>query len=137
MSLTRRRLLSQSASFSALAMVGKAVTARAAGQPAAVPPPQRGANDKIRVAVAGINGQGNSHIGGYAGMKDVEIVYLVDRDSRLFENRAKSVEEKAGYRPKCVQDIREVLEDESVDVISIATPNHWHSLMTIWACQAG
>ncbi|MDM8006325.1 MAG: Gfo/Idh/MocA family oxidoreductase [Phycisphaerae bacterium] len=137
MSLTRRRLLSQSASFSALAMVGKAVTARAAEQPAAVPPPQRGANDKIRVAVAGINGQGNSHIGGYAGMKDVEIVYLVDPDSRLFENRAKSVEEKAGYRPKCVQDIREVLEDKSVDVISIATPNHWHSLMTIWACQAG
>lgn len=137
MSLTRRRLLSQSASFSALAMVGKAVTARAAEQPAAVPPPKRGANDRIRVAVAGINGQGHSHMGGYAGMKDVEIVYLVDPDSRLFEGRAKEVEDKAGYRPKCVQDIRKVLEDKSVDVVSIATPNHWHSLMTIWACQAG
>jgi predicted dehydrogenase len=118
-------------------MVGKAVTARAAEQPAAMPPPQRGANDKIRVAVAGINGQGHSHMRGYADMKDVEIVYLVDPDSRLFEGRAKEVEDKAGYRPKCMQDIREVLEDKSVDVISIATPNHWHSLMTIWACQAG
>ncbi|NLE61193.1 MAG: gfo/Idh/MocA family oxidoreductase, partial [Planctomycetes bacterium] len=57
MSLSRRRFLSQSASLSALAMVGKAVTAKAAEQPSAVPPPKRGANEKIRVAVAGINGQ--------------------------------------------------------------------------------
>ncbi|HPD31277.1 MAG TPA: Gfo/Idh/MocA family oxidoreductase [Phycisphaerae bacterium] len=137
MSLSRRRFLSQSASLSAFAVVGKAVAAKAAEQPAAMPPPKRGANERIRVAVAGINGQGTSHMGGYAGMKDVEIVYLVDPDSRLFESRAKSVEDKAGYRPKCVQDIRKVLEDKSVDVVSIATPNHWHSLMTIWACQAG
>ncbi len=142
-SLSRRRLLKQTASFSALAMVGKAVTARAADEPVPVPPPKRGANEKIRVAVAGIHGQGSSHIKGYAAMKDVEIVYLVDPDSSLFEGRCQDIEKVRkdakleSYRPKCVQDIRSILDDKNLDVVSIATPNHWHSLMTIWACQAG
>lgn len=96
-----------------------------------------GSNDTIRVAVAGIHGRGTSHISEYAHMKDVEIVYLVDPDTRLFGSRAKQVEDAGKKKPKTVQDVRKVLEDKNVDVVSIATPNHWHSLMTIWACQAG
>lgn len=99
-----------------------------------------GANDRIRVGVAGIRGQGGSHIVNYAQMKDqnVELLCLIDPDSRLFEPRAKVCEDKGGYRPKyCVQDVRYALDDKDLDGLSIATPNHWHALMTIWACQAG
>lgn len=96
-----------------------------------------GANDRIRVAVAGIHGRGRSHMNAFAGMDGVEVSHLVDPDSNLFDSRSKQVKEKGGNTPKCVQDIREVLDDDSVDVVSIATCNHWHSLMTVWACQAG
>jgi predicted dehydrogenase len=98
-----------------------------------------GANERIRVAVAGIHGQGGAHLGAYSGMKDVEVAYVVDPDSSLFDRKIKECQERSEGRsnPKGEQDIRKVLADKSVDAISIATPNHWHSLMTIWACQAG
>ncbi len=96
-----------------------------------------GANERIRVAVAGINGRGTAHLEMYAPMPNVQIVYLVDPDSRLFASRIKFVEEKAHSTPQAAQDIRRVLEDKDIDVVSVATPNHWHSLITIWACQAG
>jgi predicted dehydrogenase len=96
-----------------------------------------GANDTIRIGVAGINGRGGSHIDAFAGMKGVQVVYLIDPDTRIYERRLKRVEEKGSNRPKTVQDVRKALEDKNLDAISIATPNHWHSLMTIWACQAG
>lgn len=97
-----------------------------------------GANDRVRVAVMGINGRGQSHIGAYMKLKDVDVVTLCDVDSRLLGARAKNTFTRAGKpEPKMVQDVRKVLEDKDVDVLSIATPNHWHSLATIWACQAG
>ena len=74
----------------------------------------------------------------YCDMKDrVEIAYLVDTDSRLFGPRGKSVQDRTGHLPKCVQDLRKALDDKDLDAVSIATPNHWHSLQAIWACQAG
>src|SRR5437762_834380 len=96
-----------------------------------------GANDVIRVGVAGIHGQGNGHIEEYVGLKGVQITYLIDPDTRLFASRSAPIKEKWGQSLVCVQDIRKALEDKELDAISIATPNHWHSLMTIWACQAG
>ena len=96
-----------------------------------------GANDTIRVAVAGINGRGSAHIDGLAGMKGVQIVKLVDPDSSLWDSRSKQVEKKGGNRPECVADIRQALEDKSLDAVTVATCNHWHSLITVWACQAG
>ena len=96
-----------------------------------------GANDRVRIAVAGINGRGKTHLTGFGPMKDVEIAYLVDPDSRLFASRSKIVKEKAGNTPVCVQDVRRTLDDASLDAIAIVTPNHWHTLMAIWACQAG
>src|SRR6516164_7439398 len=96
-----------------------------------------GANDVTRVGVAGIHGQGNAHIDQYLGLKGVQVTYLIDPDSRLFESRSQKIRAKGFGQPKCVQDIRKALEDKELDAISIATPNHWHSLMTIWACQAG
>lgn len=96
-----------------------------------------GANDRIRIAIAGINGRGQSHIQGFARMKDVEIAYLIDPDSRLFASRSKMVKDLAGNSPACVQDFRRALDDKNLDAISIVTPNHWHSPMAILACQAG
>ncbi|MES2790165.1 MAG: Gfo/Idh/MocA family oxidoreductase [Planctomycetota bacterium] len=96
-----------------------------------------GANESIRIACAGLNGRGAAHVGAYAGMKGVEITYLVDPDQRTFAARAKTIKEKSGVTPKEIADIREALDDKNVDAVSIATPNHWHALMTIWSCQAG
>lgn len=96
-----------------------------------------GANDTIRVACAGLHGRGASHVGAYAGMQGVEITYLIDPDTRVFGGRLKQIEAKTGSKPKTVQDVRVALEDKNLDAVSIATPNHWHALMTIWACQAG
>jgi len=98
-----------------------------------------GANERIRVAVAGIHGRGSSHIDAFSKRPDTEVVYLVDPDSRLFEGRINQARERSKGRsnPKGVQDIRRVVDDKNVDVISVATPNHWHALITIWACQGG
>jgi predicted dehydrogenase len=98
-----------------------------------------GANDTIRVGVTGIHGRGGSHISAFTdkALENVQLTYLIDVDSSLFDSRAKGVEGRIGSRPTCVQDVRVALDDKALDAISIATPNHWHSLITIWACQAG
>jgi predicted dehydrogenase len=128
--LTRRRFLKQAAASAAFPLVTIAGT-KASGR-------VLGANDVIRVGVAGIHGQGNAHIDQYLGFKKgVQVTYLIDPDRSLFESRSKKVRDKGGNEPTCVQDIRRALEDKNLDVVSVATPNHWHSLITIWACQAG
>jgi predicted dehydrogenase len=95
-----------------------------------------GANDTIRIAIAGINGRGTAHLQAYAGMKNVQIAYLVDPDSRLFASRSDEIVKRGGSAPTCVQDLRKALEDKDLDAVSIASPNHWHSLLAIWSCQA-
>ncbi len=96
-----------------------------------------GANDRIRVAVAGINGRGQSHIQALGSQKNVEIAYLVDPDSRLHGPRGEGVKKRFGNTPRCVADLRKILYDKNLDAVSIAAPNHWHSLLAIWACEAG
>jgi predicted dehydrogenase len=96
-----------------------------------------GANDRIRVAVLGVNGRGRNHYNGFMGIKNVDVTTFVDPDLTVGNARAQDFESKYGKRPKVVQDMRRVFEDKDVDVVSIATPNHWHALATIWACQAG
>lgn len=97
----------------------------------------RGANDAIRVAIAGLNGRGGEHLKQFATMPGVEITYLVDPDQKVLDRQAKQVESLTGRKPQTLQDVRKALDDKSVDVVSVATPNHWHSLITIWGCQAG
>lgn len=96
-----------------------------------------GANDTVRLGVSGIHGRGSSHINEFAAMEGVDVTYLIDPDSTLFEGRSAQVKQKGGNTPKCVQDIREALEDKDLDAVSVATCNHWHSLTTFWACKAG
>ena len=96
-----------------------------------------GPNDQIRMAVIGFRGRGQSHIGAFTKDKRTTVATLCDIDSRLFDKAAAGVEKKTGKKPECVQDLRRVFDDKDIDAVSIATPNHWHSLATVWACQAG
>jgi predicted dehydrogenase len=96
----------------------------------------RGANDDIRVAVVGINGRGGSHIGAFRDMQGVRVAALCDVDKKVLASRAKSFTDK-NQKVDTYVDIRELLNNKDIDAISIATTNHWHSLATIWACQAG
>lgn len=98
-----------------------------------------GANDRLRIAIAGCHGRGKSHMAGWLEQKNVEIAYLIDPDQKVLDESLKGLEKRiAGkYTCKGVTDVRKALEDPTLDAISIATPNHWHSLMTIWAAQAG
>ena len=105
--------------------------------PTFIPSSVFGANDKVRVAVLGINGRGKNHIAGFQPLKDVEVACLCDPDDVILQERAKDFEEKYGRKVKTENDLRKVFDDKSIDAVSIAMPNHWHSLATIWACQAG
>ena len=95
-----------------------------------------GSNSDIRVAVVGFGGRGQSHIDGFGKMAGVRITSLCDVDSTVM---AKGVAQFTKRNQEVAQftDIRKLLESKNVDAISIATPNHWHSLAGIWAIQAG
>src|SRR3989440_12182199 len=86
-----------------------------------------GANNKIVVAVMGTNGRGMDHIQGYLAQPNVEIAYICDVDSRAIDKGVAAVVKTQERRPQGVKDFRAALEDKSVDVLSIAAPNHWHA----------
>ena len=94
-------------------------------------------NDTIRVACVGVRGQGNSHIKAYSAMNNVEIAAVCDVDESVLNQRIDQIEKSGKKRPAAFTDFRKLLEDKSINAVSVATPNHWHSLMGIWACQAG
>ena len=96
-----------------------------------------GSNDTIQMAVIGIRGRGGSHINNFAKMNNVRLKYLVDVDENQFKRRLDEVEKLAGYRPQTEWDMRRVFDDKEIDAVSVATPNHWHALSTVWAAQAG
>jgi len=96
-----------------------------------------GANDRINMAVVGIRSRGVSHMKGFAKLNNVHIKTIVDIDTDLLKKRLYDLDKIQDEPPKIEQDIRRVLDDKNIDAISIATPDHWHALATIWACQAG
>jgi len=126
---TRREFLKTSATGAAGLAVGSRLGAFASSRRA-------GANDRVRVAICGLHGRGQDHIQGYSALNNVEIAALCDIDESVLRERLAELS-KAGSQPKTYVDVRKLLEDKSIDAISIATPNHWHSLMAIWGCQAG
>lgn len=97
----------------------------------------RAANDKIRVAVLGINGRGKDHIKGFMAQPDAEVVMLCDPDKSLLDKRSTEFQAMYGKKVAVESDLRKVFDNKSIDVVSVATPNHWHALAAIWACQAG
>ncbi len=94
-------------------------------------------NDTIRIAVIGARGRGKDHIRHFAKVPGVSIEAVCDVDERLWDGASKVAEEATGRKPRMEADIRRLLEDKNIDAVSIATPNHWHALAAIWACQAG
>ncbi len=94
-------------------------------------------NESIRAAVLGVNGRGKTHIEGFMGTKGVKVAVLCDPDRKVLDQRAGEFEKSYGYRPETETDLRKVFDRKDVDVVSVATPNHWHALATIWACKAG
>src|SRR5579875_2888293 len=96
-----------------------------------------GANDRVRVAVVGVRGRGWDHVKGYQPIPGVEVAYFCDVDENVLRKRCADAEQMGMARPQTYVDVRKLLEDKNVDAVSIATPNHWHSLIGIWAAQAG
>ena len=96
-----------------------------------------GANDKIVMGVMGLGGRGTYLAEKFAERPDVEIAYLCDPNTRRFARAREAVEEAQDRSPKMVQDFRRVLDDKNVDVLINATPDHWHAMASILACQAG
>ena len=96
-----------------------------------------GANDKINAAVIGTNGRGLAHIACLTSLPGVEITYICDVDDRAIAKGLKETAKKQSAVPQGIKDFRKVLEDKSVDVVTIATPDHWHTPMAILAMAAG
>jgi predicted dehydrogenase len=94
-------------------------------------------NDTIRVATIGLRGRGKDHIKEITAQPNVELVALCDVDQSILDERSAALEAQTQKKPQTYTDYRKLLEDKSIDAVSIATPNHWHTLMTIQACQAG
>lgn len=95
-----------------------------------------GANGDIRIAVVGFNGQGKSHIEAFRKIPGVRVVALCDVDKSVLEGEAKKFRDR-NEPIETYTDVRKLLENKNIDAISTATPNHWHALISIWACQAG
>jgi len=125
--MTRRAFLEQSGRAALGAAAGLTVLRAWSHSP----------NDTIGVAVIGLNGQGKAHIRQFSEIEGVRLVALCDVDERVLQQAGAIVEQRTGTRPKLYTDLRQLLEDKAVDAVSTATPNHWHALLTIWACQAG
>ena len=95
------------------------------------------ANDTLTVAVLGVNGQGRNHVKYFAQQPGVEVACICDVDERVLPRAVSVAEEHQNKKPAMVKDFRQLLDDPSIDIISIATPNHLHAPITIMACAAG
>ncbi len=130
----RRQFLEESM----LAAAAAVTASRPHGLLADVEPVTRDTVDKLGVAVLGVRGRGKSHIGFFAGRSDTEVLYVCDPDCEVGQRRADQTARRQGHRrPQWTADFRRALDDPRVDIVSIATPNHWHALAAIQAMMAG
>ena len=99
---------------------------------------QKSPGDTMNVAVIGFGGRGGSHIGGYRKLdkEGVQVGALCDVDANVLAKGIAGFKD-AKLKPTGYSDMRKLFEDKSIDAVSIATPNHWHALASIWAIQAG
>jgi len=137
MSVDRRQFLVDTAALAASISALQATRAKAADEPSSKSDKKPGANDVVKVAVIGVRGRGMEHVRAYNDLDEARITTICDVDRNVIGRAMKSVSSANGSEPKYVQDLRRVLDDKDIDAVSIATPNHWHSLAAIWALQAG
>ena len=96
-----------------------------------------GANDRLNIAVVGLNGRGQAHIGAVQSVDNTSIIALCDVDSRAVDKSMARVKKETGKKAKAYEDYRLMLENKNIDVVCIASPDHWHAPMAIMALQAG
>ncbi len=137
---SRREFVEQALAMAGIALSG--ATVRAADAPAAGPTTTP--TQKVRVAVIGCNGQGGGHIREWLDLPEVELVAISDCDPNAYEAQMRRLEKGdsehaavRGTKPEYIKDFRALLDRKDIDAVSIATPNHWHALMAVWAMQAG
>lgn len=124
----RRRFLAQT-----MLTAAAAATAGPAGNLLGQDKQSNSPNEKLSVGVIGVNGRGAAHANAFASRADCTVTYICDADRTV----GPKVAERFDSNPKVVTDMRRIFDDKSVDVVSVATPNHWHALAAIWAMQAG
>jgi len=124
--ITRRKFIQNTAGAAALFTV-----------PTIIPASAFGSNDKIQVAVLGVNGRGKDHIKGFQRLDNAQVVYICDPDKNVLAERSADFEKTYSRKVMVEQDLRKIFENKKIDAVSVATPNHWHTLAAIWAMQAG
>ena len=132
---SRRAFLSRSALAAAVAplavggLTSPFIRSARAGEP--------GANDKIRVGLIGAGGMGSGDLTCFFGNPEVECAVICDVDDAHIKSGVAICEKKGRRQPDTVKDFRRVLDRKDVDVVIVATPDHWHALPTVLACQSG
>jgi len=129
-SLNRRSFIRKSSVMTAGAFIAKPIIDETLLQ-------KRRSIETVNVAIIGIRNRGKDHYRNLAKIPNVRIATLCDIDQRLLPEAVADVEKLTGYKPSTETEYRKVLDDKNIDAVTIATPNHWHALQTIWACQAG
>jgi predicted dehydrogenase len=124
-SISRRKILKGTAVATAASALGPFFPGRVLG-----------ANDRINLAIIGLRGQGTSHLKNFPTMTNVRVKTLVDVDENVLGSRLKDFESKYKYAPTTAYDMRKVFDDKDIDAVTMAIPNFWHGLGTIWAAQA-
>ena len=122
--ITRRNFLSQAGTAVAAPAIIKGMTTDSP-------------NERINVAVTGFHNRGAVHIRSFSQIPNVRVAALCDVDERLFPPAVAEAEKLSGHRPDTCYDFRKLLDRKDIDAVSIATPDYWHALQTVWACQAG
>lgn len=123
---SRRAFLQQSAALG----IGIGLGARVA-------PGGIGPNDKINMACIGVRGRGDGVMRSFAAHPDCAITHICDVNESVRLQRGQQMQELTGIKPKLVNDFRDLLDDDSIDCFMVATPDHWHALLTIHGCLAG
>ena len=129
--LNRRQFLGRSAQNAAGVAAGIVGFAGAAALASTV------ASERVRIAVIGVRNQGKSLAAGFAALPDAQVVALCDIDDNVVSAALHAVQQAQGTSPRIERDFRRLLDDPQVDAVVIATPDHWHALMTTMACEAG
>ena len=128
--INRRQFLGSSAKNAAgvaAGVVGLTAAAAIAGSP----------NERIRVGVIGVRGHGKELLPRLAGLPNTSVAVVCDIDESVLPAALKAVEQVQGTPPRVERDFRRLLDDPEIDAVVIATPDHWHAVMTVMACQAG
>ncbi|TKG91079.1 Gfo/Idh/MocA family oxidoreductase [Puteibacter caeruleilacunae] len=128
MTLTRRNFCKSSMTMAA----GAGLVSMIPGQLSCSNP-----NSKVVVALIGCKGMGFSNLNAFMNNPEVQVAALCDVDENVLNKRAAEVEKKMGKKPDLYKDFRQVIDRKDIDVVIIGTPDHWHCLPMVYACQAG